>query len=477
MSVITTIAKDEWRLWRRSRLVMITLLLACLLIVAASLFTAIESAHNLHQREHQQEVADDTFKSQPNRHPHRMVHYGHYVFRTPGPLAIFDPGVDLVTGQSMFLEGHHQNTAMFADSRASARTGGFGFLTTATIYQLFLPLVLIALGHTAVAREREAGTLLGLLTQGATGPQILLGKMAAQLLLVCLLCVPAVVIIALAIARGESILAALVMLTGYFLYLLIWVALIGIVSCFARSRSVVLGILLTIWFVAVLVIPRTGVAVVDATLPVDGKIVTDLRMQAGMRALGDGHNASDPAFDRLREKLLAENNVSSIEELPFNFRGAVAGQAEEALTQLMNDYAEARMDQELAQSMRLQKLSLASPFLAINAASRTLAGTDLHTHHRFLREAEALRYAFVQGLNKVHIEELAYADDINRNSNEDASQRARVSSDNWNVLKEFQFHPSTTQQRMQHAGIPLLSLIVWFAVLMLGGLIASRKLQ
>ena len=49
-----------------------------------------------------------------------MVHYGHYVFRTPAPLARFDPGLDAVTGQSIFLEGHRQNTAMFAASGASA---------------------------------------------------------------------------------------------------------------------------------------------------------------------------------------------------------------------------------------------------------------------------------------------------------------------------------------------------------------------
>jgi len=62
-----------------------------------------------------------------------MVHYGHYVFRAPPPLAMFDPGVDAVTGQSLFLEGHRQNSAMFADARAEARTGGFGALTPAKL--------------------------------------------------------------------------------------------------------------------------------------------------------------------------------------------------------------------------------------------------------------------------------------------------------------------------------------------------------
>mgnify|MGYP002129840370 CR=1 FL=1 len=38
-----------------------------------------------------QAEAEAAFLSQPARHPHRMVHYGHYVLRTPAPLALFDP--------------------------------------------------------------------------------------------------------------------------------------------------------------------------------------------------------------------------------------------------------------------------------------------------------------------------------------------------------------------------------------------------
>ena len=126
-----------------------------------------------HERLHLQEQSEETFLSQPDRHPHRMVHYGHYVFRAPPPLALFDPGVDAVTGQSLFLEGHRQNSAMFADARAEARTGGFGTLSPAKIYHLFLPLLIIALGHAVILRERETRTLGPLLSQGVSGPCLL----------------------------------------------------------------------------------------------------------------------------------------------------------------------------------------------------------------------------------------------------------------------------------------------------------------
>ncbi|MDN8904719.1 hypothetical protein Q0O86_14205, partial [Staphylococcus aureus] len=76
---------------------------------------------------------------------------------------------DAVTGQSIFLEGHRQNTAMFADTRAATDMGGFTALTPANLYQLLLPLLLIIIGHGIMLRERESGTLAVLMAQGQSG--------------------------------------------------------------------------------------------------------------------------------------------------------------------------------------------------------------------------------------------------------------------------------------------------------------------
>ena len=48
---------------------------------------------------------------------------------------------------------------MFADTRASANVGGFQSLSPAFVYQILIPLLLIALGHGVFVREREARTL------------------------------------------------------------------------------------------------------------------------------------------------------------------------------------------------------------------------------------------------------------------------------------------------------------------------------
>ena len=477
MSQIVAIAKEEWRYWLRSRLVQIGLIVFALLLIVTSVLTASRVSEIRHDREHQQEQAEQTFRDQPDRHPHRMVHYGHYAFRAPTPLAQFDPGVDAVTGQSIFLEGHRQNSAMFAQARGTARAGGFGSLTPALIYQLFLPLLLIAIGHAAIVREREARTLAPLMSQGVNGPTLYLGKGLAILTLIMGLSLPALFGSGLAITQGESAFAVLSLYGAYCLYLAIWGALILTVSCLVRSRGIALGLLLLVWIFSALIVPRIAVTWASYSLPSEGKIITDMRMNEDLRKLGDGHNSADPAFAKLRSNLLAQYDVDSVDELPVNFRGLVAQQSEGELTATLNKYAEKRMSQELEQSKRLDSFGVISPYVAISAASRALAGTDLSTHHRFLREAEVLRFDFVQGLNKAHIEKLSYADDMARNKDEASGKKARVSSENWQMLQNFSFQPNTASARFGQAAASLLSLLIWLFGIVFIGFFASRKLQ
>lgn len=476
MSGSIRIAKEEWRQWLRSRLAVLSLIVFSILLLFTTALTMLNAQEAHHERLHQQEQAEETFLNQPDRHPHRMVHYGHYVFRAPPPLAMFDPGVDAVTGQSIFLEGHRQNSAMFADARAEARTGGFGALTPAKLYYLFLPLLIIALGHGVILREREARTLGPLLSQGVSGGGLYRGKFLALGALIGILSLPALFSSLAASLAGESLLAGLMLYAGTLLYLGIWAALTLLVSLVARSRGLALGVLSAVWVITVLVVPRIGVTSASAALPTEGKILTDMRMNDDLRKLGDGHNAADPAFAKLRANLLAQYDVDTVDELPVNFRGMVASKSEEDLTETLNAYAEKRMERESAQAAHLSAYGWLSPYLAIGGASRNLAGTDLETHHRFLREAEAVRFDFVQGLNKAHIEQLSYADDMNRNSGEEGWKKARVDASNWSVLNDFRFTPDTAADRLNRATPKLLALILWFMALIGLGLAAARRL-
>ncbi|WP_164117442.1 DUF3526 domain-containing protein [Sphingorhabdus sp. Alg239-R122] len=477
MTAITRIAREEWRLWLRSKTVVAAALIVVALLTATSVLTVHRIASEQSQRLEQQVAAEQTFFAQPDRHPHRMVHYGHYAFRPPPPLAMFEPGVDAVTGQSIFLEGHRQNTAMFADTKAAADLGGFAALTPAGLYQLLLPLLLIVLGHALFLRERESGTLAVMLAQGQSGVKLALGKATALLVVIAIFMIPLIAVAAYSVSLGESALAAFSLVGGYFAYLCIWGAIVLTASVILKQRAVSLGVLIFIWLFAALIVPRFAINASSVAIDAPGKIESDLVMLAEQRKLGDGHNAADPAFQRLQDQVLKQYDVETIEELPINWRGVVASYSEAELTELLNDYTEKRMGLEASQSRMFEWFGLASPTISVSSLSRALAGTDLATHHRFLRESEVLRFDFVQSLNQAHAEKLDYTTDINRNNDAASAQRARINSASWQVLDEFRFAPDSASKRLGRTALSLGILIMWLLLACVIVLLTARRVR
>ena len=236
-------------------------------------------------------------------------------------------------------------------------------------------------------------------------------------------------------------------------------------------RLVLLGIGLT------LVLPAVTVSVASKAAPMAGKLESDLAMLADLRKLGDGHNANDPAFAQLRADLLAKHAVQRVEDLPVNLRGVVAQLGEQRLTETLNTYARAQMAAETRQAAVLAGHGWITPLLAVAEASRAVAGTDLAHHHRFLQEAEALRYAFVQGLNRLHAEKLAYSDDVRRSGDALAEERTRVDATHWQLLDRFVFEPAEAGSRIAQASPQWLMLCMWCVALLMAGYWTGGRLK
>jgi len=473
MATAITIAAEEWRYWSRTKLGAATATLA-LILVCISVFASLsQQAQEKSTRESLQIKAEETFRDQPARHPHRMVHYGHYVFRTPTALAALDPGVDSYTGTVMFLEGHRQNTATFSPNYDGAQAGPFSRLTPALAYQLLVPLVLIVIGFSVVAREREAVTDRQLITSGISPISIWFGKTLALTGVALLMLLPLLIGVILS-ERLTSI--GLGFFAIYTLYLLTWVLIISAVSTWSRSTSASLLVMLTIWTILCVVSPRIVASAANTAIPTASQIEMDMDVIVALRSIGDGHNANDAAFNRLRANLLEQYGVQRVEDLPVNFRGVVAQTSEAELTEIVNEFAQKRMAKQVGQTDFVKLFEFISPFLVLQSASMVAAGTDGKTHHRFLREAEAVRFEFVQGLNKAHAEKLSYDRDINRNNDEDSSRRARIAADNWGVLNDFRFEADPAAKRLPRLSQSFLVFFAWLLIFAFLGILGARRL-
>ena len=162
-----TVAAAEWRsISRRRSYLALMLGFLALLLVAAWLGGQKQACERERQLSYQA-LARAQWEGQPDRHPHRVAHYGTFAFKPPGPLAAVDPGVDGYAGRSLFLEAHRQNASNFAEAAELSSVSRLGELSLAFALHVALPLVVVALGYGALVDERESGRLRLLAAQGA----------------------------------------------------------------------------------------------------------------------------------------------------------------------------------------------------------------------------------------------------------------------------------------------------------------------
>ena len=468
-SLVGRVAFEEWRALARNRVAVVAGLILAVLLASSALLgleqrNAIEATRERHQAS-----SDRQFDAQPDRHPHRMVHYGQFVFRPLSALAFFDRGVDSFTGHTVFLEGHRQNSANFSEARQSSLLLRFGELTPAFVLQTLAPLLVIFLAYGAVAGERERGTLRLMAAQGLAPSQMLTGKLVAHGLVVGLILAPAALALVAATLVGWAPPGpALLLLLIYGLYLAIWAVGAVLISALARRSRDALIVLVSVWMVLVVLIPRT-LPEIAARLQTPTRIETDIAIHEDLAKIGDSHDPDDPYFSAFKAKTLAKYGVQRVEDLPVQWSGLVGMEGERLTSQLFDRYAREAFAREQAQNGFVRGFGVVSPVIALRQASMSLAGTDIESHQDFLDQVERYRYAFVQALNRMQVEQIP-----NRNAGEDP----RIAASNWKHVPGFSYAaPDALRLAGGRVAASLAILTLWLAALLILCALVARRLR
>jgi len=193
------------------------------------------------EREHFVKRAREQWDGMGDRQPHRGASFGQYVAKPELPLALFDSGIKSTTGQALWLEAHKRSTFTYAPTEDSGVSSILGLNSAAEVVQLLGALVVVLIGYSSVARERETGTLRLVLAQGISPWRWFAGKALALGVAIAALAMPmAVGVVGLCLTADFSVfdadvaIRALLLLFGYSVYLAIWLGGSIAVSCWAK---------------------------------------------------------------------------------------------------------------------------------------------------------------------------------------------------------------------------------------------------
>ncbi|MBL8328557.1 MAG: DUF3526 domain-containing protein [Rubrivivax sp.] len=451
---------------------------ATLLLMLAALVLGRQQAHAL-AHEHQHAMAADhaLWTAQSAKNPHAAAHFGQYAFKPSGPLAMAEPGIDAFVGRAIWLEAHKQNEAQFRAARDGTLSARMGQLQLGFVLQVVLPLVALLLGFSAVAVEREQGTLRSLLSLGASPVQLLLGKALAHgavLLALVLLAAAGLLLGAGTGAEGgtagntlgpQALLRIGAWLGLHALYALTLLLAAMAVAAVLPQPRLALMLLLGFWLINSFLAPRWVSDVLRATDPLPTAQAFRAAIAQDKKKLF-GHDEKHPGFIAFRDRVLQQYGVARVEDLPVSFRGLSLREDDHAGYRLFDLHFGRLWAQIEAQDARRASFGWVFPMLAVQPLSMALAGTDNRHQHHFVRQAEAHRRFIQDSLSQDLIDHARPGDN------------AYVADPQlWKRIPPLRYQaPDVSWSMDAHRG-PALALLGWWLLALLALLAAARRWQ
>lgn len=475
-SPILLIARQFWRHTLKSGALLPLLGLFCLLLAYAT-FTGWKTyqVQNKLRKHYQAEVRHE-WEESPDKHPHRMAHYGYLVFRLKHPLSAFDYGLESYTGNAVFLEAHRQNTVNFSEASFSTGLLRFGDISMAMLLQLVLPLMLFFLGFSSITSEREQGTLKILFSQGVGWKELLLGKTLGLLSIAGLFFLPVVLsllfLTAFAAAEQSQNWLRLGSILGAYGLFLATLALVAVlVSAYSSSSKTALVRLIGLWLLWAIVLPRSTQALGNYWHPSPSKVEFEARVEQDLIKEGDSHNPDDPHYKAIKDSLLAAYKIDSVQQLPFNYSGFIMSEGERISAEIYNRQWHQLLAVYTQQNRLAETSALLNPFMALKNLSMGLAGTDFYAYVDFQQQVETFRYQLAQRMNRL---QMRY---ISNQKLGPQDKPYQISRKHWQEMPDWQYQYLNVGQVFQQQVLSILAQLFWLIALWVLLLYSSKKLR
>ena len=183
---------------------------------------------------------------------------------------------------------------------------------------------------------------------------------------------------------------------------------------------------------------------------------------------GDSHNPDDAHFKSIKDSVLLANNVSSTNDLPFNYGGFIMAKGETLSTKIYLEHQD-RLYKVYAKQNNLERYSaFINPYTAIKNISMAFSGTDFQSFLHFKDMAETYRYNLAQEMNQLQMEFIPNSGKAGPNT---------ISSDFWKEFPPFQYQFMSIRKVFQNELISILALLFWGFILFYGLFKLSNNLK
>lgn len=397
-----SLIRKEFRLAYRDKIiVLLSVLIWSLFILSSAL-----SAYQYHTDQESRAAANRKFRQQwegQHHSPHEAAHYGSYIFKPLNLLSAFDAGLNDYFGTTYRIEAHVQHEVDYSNAESNDSLMRFGNFTLALILQQLVPLLILFTASSAITLEKESGTFKMLMAQGLKPVRLIWSKVWANYLMVALLVLPIFIVLFLMVLFSSSggILWArfLVIMMSYLLYYLLVTMLAVMVSAWSQSSKTAVLVILTIWLLSSIILPKTAANIADQRYPLMSRATFNERVKQGYLK---GINSNDPYYERVDkylEKLKKQYHVDDDRKMPVDAAGMVMQYNEDYQNMVFNHYyhqLEKTFDQ---QQSFLTNSGLIDPFISLKRVSMAMSGTDFYHHNNFFQQAQQYRNDLIRQLN------------------------------------------------------------------------------
>jgi len=310
------------------------------------------------------------------------------IFLPPQPLAALVTGISNDIGRTTEVEARGELSAHDSRFNEEPIFAVFRFLDLTFIFSVVLSLFAILLGHDAVSGEKERGTLKLAMANAVPRSTYILGKLIGSFLALSLSLLVALGIgclllpvMGVPMVSGDWARLALVILTGL-LYFGVFLSVSIFVSTMTHRPSNSFLLLLVVWVVGVLIVPRASVLLAGRAVDVPSVDEVGAKKASYASQLWSDFRNGMKSFQSPES-----GDIDELMNVFNKYMDSLTAVRDEKMNSFAAQLNEERYNRQVAQQAAAFTIGRISPVTSLSLATAELVGTSLALKDRYHRDA------------------------------------------------------------------------------------------